>query len=137
MSPSPTDHLGPALVDRLPPDVRKPAYDRAALQPGIAHIGVGAFHRCHQAEYTEDLLEQHFDRWGLIGINIRPPSLANTLGQQGTLYTRLIRQNDEIEARIIGSIVRVIDSQDSAVPALEVLASPDIEMVTMTVTEKG
>jgi len=137
VSPSPAERLSPALLDRLQPDVRKPAYDRAALRPGIAHIGVGAFHRCHQAEYTDDLLEQHFDRWGLIGINIRPPSLADTLGRQAGLYTRLIRQNDEIEARIIGSIVRVVDSQDSAAPALEVLAAPDIEMVTMTVTEKG
>jgi fructuronate reductase len=137
VSPSPAGHLSPALLDRIPPDVRKPAYDRAALQPGIAHIGVGAFHRCHQAEYTEDLLEHHFDRWGLVGINIRPPSLAETLGRQAGLYTRLIRQNDEVEARIIGSIVRVVDSQDSAGPALAVLASPDIEIVTMTVTEKG
>ena len=131
------ENLGPALLDRLPDQVSKPAYDRAALKPGIAHIGVGAFHRCHQAEYTDDLLASHFDRWGLVGINIRPPLLAETLGKQGGLYTRLLRQNDEVEARIIGSIVRVVDSQDSAAPALGVLASPDIEMVTMTVTEKG
>lgn len=132
-----TEHLSPALLGRLTPQVQKPAYDRAALKPGIAHIGVGAFHRCHQAEYTDDLLASHFDRWGLVGINIRPPLLAGTLGRQHGLYTRLIRQNDEVEARIIGSIVRVVDSQDSAAPALDVLASPDIEMVTMTVTEKG
>ncbi|TPI71651.1 mannitol dehydrogenase family protein [Mesorhizobium sp. B2-8-9] len=131
------ENLGPALLGRLPAEVRKPAYDRAALKPGIAHIGVGAFHRCHQAEYTDDLLAKDFDRWGLVGINIRPPLLAGTLGRQDGLYTRLIRQNDEVEARVIGSIVRVVDSQDSAAPALDVLASPEIETVTMTVTEKG
>ncbi|MDG4881143.1 mannitol dehydrogenase family protein [Mesorhizobium sp. WSM4884] len=131
------ERLGPALLGRLPPQVGKPAYDRSALRSGIAHIGVGAFHRCHQAEYTDDLLAKDFDRWGLVGINIRPPLLAGTLGRQGGLYTRLIRQNDEIEARVIGSIVRVVDSQDSAGPALEVLSSPEIEMVSMTVTEKG
>ncbi|TGP54266.1 mannitol dehydrogenase family protein [bacterium M00.F.Ca.ET.230.01.1.1] len=103
----------------------------------MAHIGVGAFHRCHQAEYTDDLLAKDFDRWGLVGINIRPPLLADMLGRQDSLYTRLIRQNNEVEARIIGSIVGVVDSQDSAGPALDVLAFPDIEMVTMTVTEKG
>lgn len=129
--------LSPALLDRLPSEVRKPAYDRSALKPGIAHIGVGAFHRCHQAEYTDDLLATDFGRWGLVGINIRPPLLADTLGRQSGLYTRLIRQNDEVEARVIGSIARVVDSQDSAEPALEALASPDIEVVTMTVTEKG
>ena len=137
MNPSTSRKLGPALLDSLPAAVRGPAYDRAALKPGIAHIGVGAFHRCHQAEYTDDLLESHFGRWGLVGINIRPPQLAETLGRQDGLYTRLIRQDDEVEARVIGSIVHVVDSQDDAGPALEVLASPDIETVTMTVTEKG
>ncbi|TPJ80982.1 mannitol dehydrogenase family protein [Mesorhizobium sp. B2-6-2] len=135
--PVSAEMLSPALLGHLPSEVRKPAYDRAALKPGIAHIGVGAFHRCHQAEYTDDLLARDFDRWGLVGINIRPPLLADTLGRQDGLYTRLIRQNDEIEARVIGSIMRVVDSQDSAALALDVLASPDIETVTMTVTEKG
>ncbi|RWE77779.1 MAG: mannitol dehydrogenase family protein [Mesorhizobium sp.] len=135
--PVSAENLSPALLDRLPSQVRKPAYDRAALKPGIAHLGVGAFHRCHQAEYTDDLLAKDFDRWGLVGINIRPPQLTDTLGRQGGLYTRLIRQNDEVEARVIGSIMRVVDSQDNAAPALDVLASPEIEIVTMTVTEKG
>ncbi|TPL77943.1 mannitol dehydrogenase family protein [Mesorhizobium sp. B2-3-13] len=129
--------LGPALLGRLPAIVQTPAYDRASLSPGMAHLGVGAFHRCHQAEYTDDLLSLQFDRWGIVGINIRPPTLADTLGRQRGLYTRLIRENDHVEARIIGSIVKVIDSQDSAAPALTALASPDIELVTMTVTEKG
>ncbi len=73
----------------------------------------------------------------MVGINIRPPSLADTLGRQGGLYTRLIREDQRMEARVIGSIVKVVDSQSSAVPALDVLSSPDIELVTMTVTEKG
>ena len=55
--------LGPSLLAHLPEAVRRPAYDRSALSAGIAHIGVGAFHRCHQAEYTDDLLHQRFDRW--------------------------------------------------------------------------
>lgn len=129
--------LGPALLDRLPAAVQKPSYDRAALTPGMAHLGVGAFHRCHQAEYTDDLLSLRFDRWGVVGINIRPPSLADTLGRQGGLYTRLIREDQRMEARVIGSIVKVVDNQSSAAPALDVLSSPEIELVTMTVTEKG
>ncbi|ESZ37285.1 MULTISPECIES: mannitol dehydrogenase family protein [unclassified Mesorhizobium] len=132
-----TETLGPALLDRLPASVQTPSYDRMLLAPGMAHLGVGAFHRCHQAEYTDDLISLRFDRWGIVGINIRPPSLADTLGRQGGLYTRLIRENSHIEARVIGSIVRVVDSQESAAPALGVLISPDIELVTMTVTEKG
>lgn len=129
--------LGPQLLSRLPLAVQKPSYDRTALAPGMAHLGVGAFHRCHQAEYTDDLLSHRLDSWGVIGVNIRPPRLAGTLGSQGGLYTRLIRQDNQVEPRVIGSIVRVVDSQDGAAPALEVLASAGIELVTMTVTEKG
>ncbi len=129
--------LGPALLDRLPADVQKPGYDRRALRPGMAHIGVGAFHRAHQAEYTDDLLHRKFDRWGIVGINIRPPLLGPTLGRQDALYTRLIREDGRVEARIIGSIVSVVDSQAGPAPALDVLASEAIELVTLTVTEKG
>jgi fructuronate reductase len=133
----PVETLGPELLGRLPVSVQQPSYDRTSLAPGMAHLGVGAFHRCHQAEYTDDLLSLQFDRWGVIGINIRPPDLADTLGRQGGLYTRLIREDQRIEARVIGSIVRVVDSQASPTPALEVLSSSDIDLVTMTVTEKG
>lgn len=129
--------LDQTLLSRLPSAVQKPSYDRTALTPGMAHIGVGAFHRCHQAEYTDDLLSRRFDRWGVVGINIRAPHLSDTLGRQGGLYTRLIREDTKVEARVIGSIVSVVDSQESAAPALDVLASADIEMVTLTVTEKG
>src|SRR6185295_16240767 len=106
----------------LPPVVQKPAYDRTALAAGMAHIGVGAFHRCHQAEYTDDLLNRRFDRWGVVGINIRDPRLSETLGRQSGLYTRLIQQDARVEARVIGSIVSVVDSQASPVPALDALA---------------
>ncbi|MFO1142395.1 MAG: mannitol dehydrogenase family protein [Amaricoccus sp.] len=132
-----TEILGPALLARLPPGVDRPDYDRAALRPGMAHIGVGAFHRCHQAEFTDDMLAAAFGRWGVIGINVRPPRLADTLGAQGGLYTRLRRSGDTAEARVVGSILRVVDGQDDPGPALAVLASPDIDVVTMTVTEKS
>ncbi len=132
-----TDELRPGLLRRLPGCVRHPAYDRHALTAGMAHLGVGAFHRCHQAEFTDDALEQRLDRWGVIGINIRPPRLGDTLAPQGGLYTRLLRDGDKVDARVIGALLAVVDSQDSAEPALATLASAEIDVVTMTVTEKG
>lgn len=129
--------LGRSWLGRLPAAVRAPAYDRGALAAGMAHIGVGAFHRCHQAEYTDDLLEQDFGRWGVVGINLRPPRLADSLGRQDGLYTRLLREHGRVEARVIGSILSVVDAETDIRPALAVLASPDLEVVTMTVTEKG
>lgn len=137
MSAAALEALGAPLLARLPESVRRPAYDRAALRPGMAHVGVGAFHRAHQAEYTDDLLEHSFDRWGVVGINIRDPLLAPALGSQDGLYTRLMREDDRAEARVIGSIVSVVDAQADAAPALDVLASPEIDVVTLTVTEKG
>ncbi len=106
-------------------------------RPGIAHIGVGAFHRAHQAEVRRRSPATRFDRWGIVGINIREPLLAGTLGRQSGLYTRLLREDDRVEPRVIGSILRVVDSQEGAAPALAVLAAPEIDVITMTVTEKG
>ncbi len=131
------ERLGPASLDRLPAAIERPGYDRAALTIGMAHVGVGAFHRAHQAEYTDDLLRLSLDRRGVVGVNIRAPELAGTLGRQGGLYTRLCRSGDRTEARVIGSILSVVDSQAGPAPALAVLAAPEVDVVTLTVTEKG
>jgi fructuronate reductase len=73
--------LSRSVLSELPPSVRQPQYDRETLQIGIAHIGVGAFHRCHQAEFIDDMLEARFGRWGVLGVNLmaepfRSPSPA-------------------------------------------------------------
>ncbi len=131
--------LSPETLDGLPPAVRRPAYRRAALAIGMAHLGVGAFHRCHQAVFTDDMLEARLDRWGVVGINIRPPRLAESLGQQNGLYTATLRQGSGAETRVIGSIRRVIDVESAAAldAAVAALAAPEIDVVTMTLTEKG
>ncbi len=129
--------LDSSTLAGLPDAVRKPAYDREALAVGMAHVGVGAFHRCHQAEFTDDLLAERFDRWGVVGINIREPRLSETLGKQDGLYTRLLRDGEQVDARVIGCMVSTVDAQTDAGAALNVLASPEIEVVTLTVTEKG
>ena len=105
----------------------------------MAHIGVGAFHRCHQAEYVDDMLEARFGPWGLVGINLYPPRLTDLLVPQEGLYSRTVREGDSAETRVIGSIKRVIDVLDtkSAEAAIAVLAAPAVQVVTMTVTEKG
>jgi fructuronate reductase len=103
----------------------------------MAHLGVGAFHRCHQAEFTDDALEAQFGRWGVVGINICPPRLADTLGRQDGIYTRLLREGDTVEARVIGCLTAVVDAQDDSDAAVSVLASPGVDIVTLTVTEKG
>ncbi len=117
--------------------VRRPGYDRAKTRIGFAHVGVGAFHRCHQAEYTEDALEAGADDRAEIGVNLRPPSIEDQLVPQDGLYTRLLVEGDKAEARIISSISRVVDAEREPAKAVAALADPGIDVVTMTVTEKG
>jgi fructuronate reductase len=71
--------LSRSLLPELPPSVRQPRYDRESLKIGMAHIGVGAFHRCHQAEFIDDMLEARLGPWGVLGINLTALSLADLL----------------------------------------------------------
>jgi fructuronate reductase len=129
--------LDSGTLPLAPASVRRPGYDRAKTRIGFAHIGVGAFHRCHQAEYTEDALEAGADDRAEIGVNIRPPSIEDQLGTQDGLYTRLLVDGERADARVIGAIRRVIDAERETERAIAALADPAIDVVTMTVTEKG
>lgn len=117
--------------------VKRPAYDREKTRIGFAHLGVGAFHRCHQAEYTDDALASGADDRAEIGVNLRPPSIEGQLAGQDGLYTRLLVEGDTVDARIVGSIRKVVDAERDRDAAVAALADPGIDVVTMTVTEKG
>lgn len=132
-----TSRLSQSTLSQLPAAIRGPNYDRARLQIGMVHLGVGAFHRCHQAEFTDDMLEQRFGPWGVIGINLRPPRLSETLGPQDGLYSRTLRQGESTELRVIGCLKQVIDAQADTEAAIAALARPDVAVVSMTITEKG
>ncbi len=130
--------LSQSTIDDLPAHVRRPGYDRTNLAPGMAHLGVGAFHRCHQAEYTDDMLEASFGPWGVVGINLRPPRLTPALRPQDCLYVRSLTADGRgPDHRAIGSLRAVLDVEDDVGPALSVLADPRIGVVTLTITEKG
>lgn len=129
--------LGAATLARVPQAIRRPRYDRAGLAIGMAHVGVGAFHRCHQAEFTDDALEAEFGPWGVIGINLRPPRLGPMLGAQDGLYSRALRQDGAVDFRIIGCLGAVVDAEQEHERALAALASPAIGIATLTVTEKA
>ena len=105
----------------------------------MAHIGVGAFHRCHQAEYADDMLEARFGPYGIVGVNLAGPRLADLLAPQDGLFSRTLREGGRAETRVVGAIRRVIDVEDaiSAEAAVAALAAPAVQVVTMTVTEKG
>src|SRR3984885_13441644 len=131
--------LSRTVLRGRPPSVPQPQYDRESLKIGMAHIGVGAFHRCHQAEFIDDMLEARFGKWGVLGVNLTTPSLTDLLAPQDCLYSRTLRQDGRAETRVIGALRQVIDVADktSADAAAAALGGSEISVATMTVTEKG
>ena len=91
------DRLSEATFARLPSTVR-PACRRQDLSCGIVHLGVGAFHRAHQAVYTELALEQASGPWGICGVSLRRPEMRDRLAPQDGLYT--VAERDGTGARL-------------------------------------
>ena len=128
-------------LDRLPRGVDAPPFDRTTVTAGIAHIGVGAFHRAHLAMYTNHVLADADMRdWGILGINLlehdRP--LANALKAQDDLYS--VSEFDprgERQTHIVGAMVEYLYAPDEGEAVLERLADPAIRIVSLTITEGG
>ena len=130
--------LNSAALAVLPPNVHGPAYDRAALKPGILHVGVGNFHRAHMAVYLDRLfgLGQDHD-WALVGAGVRPGDAAmrEKLAPQDWLTTVVELDPSGLTACVIGSMVDFIPVDSAAVIAG--MADPAIRIVSLTVTEGG
>ncbi len=120
----------------LPETVHKPAYARDAVTPGIVHLGIGAFHRAHQAVYLDDLLGAHPD-WGIIGASLRRPDTRDALAPQDGLFTVAIRAAEGTTCRVVGSVLEVIDANAERARLLDIMADPKIRIVSLTITEKG
>jgi len=129
--------LSAKTLAALPASVRRPAYDRAALKPGIVHLGLGAFARAHLAEYTDDALERDFGAWGVIGASLQRPDQRDRLKPQDGLYTFLKRSPSGPELRVIGCVLDVLVAPESPAALIARLAAPETKIVSLTVTEKG
>jgi mannitol 2-dehydrogenase len=124
---------------RLDPRVSIPEYDRRALAGGIVHIGVGGFHRAHQAVYLDDLCRAGVDGWSITGAGVLPgdAAMASALGAQDHLYTLITRDSRSTEARVVGSIVDYVLAADDLEPLVALLAQPQTRIVSLTITEGG
>jgi fructuronate reductase len=114
-----------------------PAFDRAELRPGIVHIGLGAFHRAHQAVYTQRALASSFGPWGIVAVNLRSPEPVEALAAQDGLYTVLVGEREGDTAEVIGVTVDWLCAAEKRDEVLAYLASPQIRIVTLTVSEKA
>ncbi|MFJ2331526.1 mannitol dehydrogenase family protein [Pseudomonas helleri] len=128
-------------LDNLTPKVAKPTYLDSDTQHGIAHFGVGGFHRAHQAFYTDALMDQGRDLdWSICGIGLRPEDrkVRDDLAGQDYLYTLFeLGDSDDTQSRIIGSISDMLLAEDSIQTVIDKLASPHIRIVSLTITEGG
>jgi fructuronate reductase len=131
-----SDRLNDDALADLPGRVQRPAYDRRDVRTGIVHLGVGAFHRAHQAVYTDDVLAQD-PHWGIVAASLRSPDTYGALQPQDGLYTLSVRSQESEALRVVGSISRVIVAPREIEDLLDVMADPQTRIVTLTVTEKG
>ncbi len=108
-----------------------------ALPVGIVHLGIGAFHRAHQAVYTEDAIAAAGGDWGICGVSQRSPAVVQQLGPQDGLYTLAQRDGAGERLRVIGAVRELHWAQADADVVRERIAAPATRVVTLTVTEKG
>jgi fructuronate reductase len=121
----------------LPSSVLGPGYDQDSLGPGILHLGIGAFHRAHQAVYTQRALQAQFGPWGIVAVNLRSSEPVQALAEQDGLYSILVGYPDGDAAEVIGATIDWICAADRRDQVLAYLADPQIRIVTLTVSEKA
>jgi mannitol 2-dehydrogenase len=132
--------LSNATLERLPEGVLRPQYDRAQLTAGIVHIGLGNFHRAHQAWYLHRLMQQgEAMDWAIIGAGVRPydAKLREMLLAQDCLTTLIELDPSSANAEVIGSMIDYLPIEEGNGALIERMVQVDIRIVAMTVTEGG
>ncbi|MEH6835624.1 MULTISPECIES: mannitol dehydrogenase family protein [Falsihalocynthiibacter] len=116
------------------------AYDPSASDVGIVHIGIGAFHRAHQAVYTDSVLAKNGGDWRILGVSLRSTEVADAMNAQEGRYTLVVRSDQRGEPpvfREIGSVASVLAGQRGVAPILDAMTRPQTRIVSLTITEKA
>ena len=124
----------------LPEGVRVPRYDRGSLTPGIVHIGLGNFHRAHQAWYLHRLMDEGLAHdWAILGAGVRPNDAAmrDRLKKQDCLTTLIELDPSGTSAEVTGSMIDFIPVEEGNAALIAQMADPRIRIVALTVTEGG
>lgn len=129
--------LNETMLASLPGDVARPGYDRAAVKTGVVHLGIGAFHRAHQAVVFDDAIRGGDARWGVLGASLRSPGVRDQLAPQDGLYTLVVRDGATESLRVIGASKGVRVGPEDPAALVAAMADADVHIVTLTVTEKG
>ncbi|HEY0890641.1 MAG TPA: mannitol dehydrogenase family protein [Nocardioides sp.] len=127
--------LSLAALGSLHRDVQRPTYDVAALRPGVVHLGVGSFHRAHQAVYFDRLAAQGVSLdWGVVGVGPRSARLRADLTSQDCLYTVLELGAPDPRARVVGSLRDYLSAAEQPAAVAARLRSAQTRLVTVTIT---
>ena len=121
----------------LPADILGPQYDHAARNVGIVHLGIGAFHRCHMAVYTDEVMAKALGDWRILGVSLRSRTIPDQLNPQDGLYSVVIKDSSRSTTRVIGSVAGVLFAPDNPQAVVEAIAKRSTQIVSLTVTEKG
>lgn len=127
-------------LGKLPDDVRTPSYERSDLSPGIVHIGLGNFHRAHQAWYLHRLMDQGLAHdWAILGAGVRPADAAQRekMLEQDCLTTLIELDPSGKSAEVTGAMIGFIPVAQDNAPLIAHMAEPAIRIVALTVTEGG
>lgn len=124
-------------LEQLPENVQLPAYNPRGIGVGIVHLGIGAFHRGHQAIYNDDALALSGGDWGIVGVSLRSAGVRDRLEPQDSLYTYVERGADGENLRVIGSIIGTLVAPEDPEAVLSLMANASTRIVSMTITEKG
>jgi mannitol-1-phosphate/altronate dehydrogenase len=139
--PAKPQPLNARTLKRWIDQVALPGYDRDVVTSGVVHVGVGGFHRAHQAMYHDELMNQGAgSEWGICGVGVMPADrlMKEVLAAQDGLYTLVVKHSDgTYEPRIIGSIVEYLFAPEDPEAVIEKMAAPGTRIVSLTVTEGG
>ena len=130
------NRLSLSTLASLPASVVRPAYDPTSVTVGIVHLGLGAFHRAHQAVFTDDVLARD-PRWGILGVSMKTPRSTLLLAEQDGLYSMLVKGNELVSIRVIGALRETAFAGSGAPALVDRIADPRVTCVSLTVTEKG
>lgn len=127
--------LGRSLLAEPSLGARPPGYDPDEHRPGVVHLGVGNFHRAHQAVYLDELLAREGGDWRITGVSLRSAEARRRLAPQDFLYT--VADVDNAPPRIVGSIADILVAPLDPEAVVAAIADPSIAIITLTITEKG
>ncbi len=129
-----------AALSKLPADVSGPEYDRSGLSAGMVHIGLGNFHRAHQAWYLHRLMNMGLAHdWAILGAGVRPADAVqrDRMLAQDCLTTLIQLDPNGKSAEITGSMIGYVPVAADNAPLIAHMAEPAIRIVSLTVTEGG